>query len=139
MNERKTELLGMPIGTATRRLRKNLLFRLVKQLGMDGCYQCGRPIEAVEDLSIEHKLPWQSAPDPVGAFFDLDNIAFSHISCNIAAGVKPNKRFASAAEQSRAKSARHRQDPVRATAFNTWRRARYASGLDPRRAAVRKP
>jgi|ERR1035437_6971392 hypothetical protein len=125
----------MPIGTATHRLRKNLLFRLVKQLGMDGCYQCGRPIETVEDLSIEHKKPWQSAPDPVDVFFDLDNIAFSHISCNIAAGVKTNKRFESRVEQDRAKSARRNADPKRREAWNSWRRERYASGQNPRRAA----
>jgi hypothetical protein len=37
-------------------------------------------------LSIEHKEAWQGAADPKLAFFNPDNIAFSHLSCNISAG-----------------------------------------------------
>jgi hypothetical protein len=33
-------------------------------------------------LSIDHKNPWQAAADPKASFFDLDNIAFSHLRCN---------------------------------------------------------
>lgn len=52
---------------------------------MDNCFQCGEPIETVEDFSIEHKVPWLDSEDPVKMFFDLTNVAFSHISCNVKA------------------------------------------------------
>ena len=47
------------------------------------CYRCGKKIEQIEELSIEHKVPWLYADDPIGLYFNLDNIAFSHLKCNI--------------------------------------------------------
>lgn len=35
-----------------------------------------------ETFSIEHKIPWLDSEDPTGLFFNLDNISFSHKSCN---------------------------------------------------------
>lgn len=37
------------------------------------------------NLSIEHKIPWLNSENPQGLFFDLQNIAFSHLSCNVGA------------------------------------------------------
>ena len=82
-NKKKAVQLGMPFGTANAKLRKNILFELVKKLGLDICYQCGGKIESVDTLSIEHKVAWLDSSDPKKFFFDLDNIAFSHLSCNI--------------------------------------------------------
>jgi len=79
----KDKLLGMPHGTASNRLRKMILWRMVQELGEDNCFRCGQQIKDVDDLSIEHKEPWQSADDPRAVFFDLENIAFSHLRCNI--------------------------------------------------------
>lgn len=79
----KSKILGMPYGTASNRLRKMLLFKLVKEAGLNICYQCGEPIETPEELSIEHKKAWLNSDKPIDTFFDLDNIAFSHLSCNI--------------------------------------------------------
>lgn len=79
-NERKTETLGMPHGTATNRLRKNILFHLLKKHGENYCFKCSELIEEVEDLSIEHKKPWQGVSAEL--FWDLENIAFSHLHCN---------------------------------------------------------
>jgi len=62
------------------------MFGMAQRLGEDVCYRCDKRIELVEDLSVEHKEPWQSSTNPVVSFFDLDNIAFSHLSCNSAAG-----------------------------------------------------
>ncbi len=90
-NAEKTRLLGMPFGTANNRLRKMLLFDLVtaspgrRRVSALKCYRCDEEIGSIEDFSIEHKESWMSAEDPVRAFFDLDNIAFSHISCNVGA------------------------------------------------------
>ena len=81
-NQKKAEQLGMPIGTASNRLRKSIIFNLLKEAGKNFCHQCGGEIESVEELSIEHKTPWLDSENPVELFFDLDNIAFSHLSCN---------------------------------------------------------
>lgn len=72
-------------GTASAILKKNLLFVFAQKLQLDYCFQCGAKIETVEEFSVEHKKSWLDSPDPVGLFFDLDNIAFSHLSCNVSA------------------------------------------------------
>ena len=81
-NEDKSALLGLNFSTATQRLRKLILWSIVRETNRDICFRCSQRIESVDDLSIEHKQPWQSAPDPRTAFFDLNNIAFSHLWCN---------------------------------------------------------
>ena len=58
-NMKKEATLGMSFGKAAHRLRKNILFNFVKRLGEDICFKCGRVIETVAELSIEHKLPWE--------------------------------------------------------------------------------
>lgn len=83
--QKKQNQLGMPIGTASAKLRKAILFRYVQKCGDDICFQCQKPITDIEDFSIEHKQPYLNAEDPVSLFFDLDNIAFSHLGCNIKA------------------------------------------------------
>ncbi len=98
-NERKSKALGQPHGTAAHRLRKNILFSLVCKLEENICFQCGGEILTVEDLSIEHKEPWLQADDPVKSFFDLGNIAFSHLSCNCAAATMTHKKYANVKER----------------------------------------
>ncbi|SRR6266436_2979483 len=80
-NTKKSETLGMPHGTASHRLRKNILFHLLKKHDENRCFKCGEVIEKVEDLSIEHKKPWEGISAEL--FWDLENIAFSHIRCNV--------------------------------------------------------
>lgn len=80
--EDKTKQLGMPIGTASGRLRKELLFQLARKCGLTNCFRCGKEIAMAEDLSIDHKKPWLHSEDPKGLFFDLSNVAFSHKLCN---------------------------------------------------------
>ena len=82
MSNKKSEQLGMSHGAAANRLRKKILFALIREAGVDDCFRCGKLIEGIDDLSIEHKTPWLDSKDPVGLYFDLDNIAFSHLSCN---------------------------------------------------------
>lgn len=94
--EKKERLLGESYGAATGRLRKEVLFQLLVNQGLDVCFQCGRKIEKANDVSIEHKKPWMSAENPKEAFYDLDNIAISHLRCNVRAGnhkvPRPNNR-----------------------------------------------
>jgi len=88
-NTKKSQQLGMPYGTANGRLRKQIMFQLVQQSGRDICFQCGEKIEHADNLSIEHKEPWLDSKDPISKFYDLENIAFSHTSCNYGAARKP--------------------------------------------------
>lgn len=76
----KSNFLGMPHGTAANRLRKLILFDLLKRHNENLCFKCGELIETAEELSIEHKQAWENVS--VELFWDLDNIAFSHLTCN---------------------------------------------------------
>jgi len=83
MNSRKERViqqLGMSPGAAAHRLRKIILFNFLKRLGEDSCFVCKRRIETIDSLSIEHKLPWENRSAEL--FWDLNNIAFSHLGCN---------------------------------------------------------
>ena len=97
-NKRKDLLLGEPHGTASGKLRKMLLFKYVQLAGHDVCYRCSRKIESVSDISIEHKTSWQLAAAPRSAFFNLGDIVFSHLRCNVEASnrfVPPRKEHGS--------------------------------------------
>ena len=82
-NERKDNQLGISHGTAANKLRKMLLFKYVTLCGDNKCFRCGKVIDDIDNFSIEHKKPWLDSDNPTKLFFDLDNIAFSHVKCNI--------------------------------------------------------
>lgn len=82
---KKSLQLGMHSSTAQGQLRKKIMFDLLKKLEENYCFQCGAEIESEEELSIEHKVPWIDSENPQELFFDLDNIGFSHLKCNIQA------------------------------------------------------
>ena len=84
--------LGMNAGTASHRLVRDILFKFILDAGHT-CYRC-KGILTREDFSIEHKEPWLDSSDPVKLFFDLNNIAFSHKSCNYATVRKVQKNYA---------------------------------------------
>lgn len=88
-NHIKSSFLEIPYGTACSKLRKLLLFRMSQGLGLDSCFRCGRKILSESDFSIDHKKEWLHE-DPE-LFWDLDNIAFSHLSCNIGASRIPHR------------------------------------------------
>lgn len=90
MSAKKVAQLGMPVGTAANRLRKMVLFRLLQRLGETECFRCGDDIETVNDLSIEHKVAWLDVDSAL--FWDLDNISFAHLSCNVGAGRRAASR-----------------------------------------------
>ena len=89
-NARKKEQLGMSPGTAANRLKKMVLFSVLERHGENVCFQCGEKITSYEDLSIEHKEPWLNEKSEL--FWDLNNIAFSHLRCNCAAASRPASR-----------------------------------------------
>ena len=80
-NANKSRQLGMPFGTANGKLRKMILFALIKKYGEDNCYRCKTKIEELQDFSIEHKKAWLNID--VNLFWDLNNITFSHLKCNV--------------------------------------------------------
>lgn len=90
-NKRKNEFLGMPYGTACGKLRKMILFKFAKELGRDNCYRCGEKITDIRNFSIEHIRPWLGVDTKL--FWDLDNIAFSHLSCNCKASSGGTKKI----------------------------------------------
>lgn len=79
-NENKSNQLGMPFGTACNKLRKLVLFGILKKHGENICVRCNEFIESVDELSLEHIKPWENIS--VSLFWNLENIAFSHLHCN---------------------------------------------------------
>ena len=79
--EKKSSQLGMSLGTACHRLRKSIMFLLAQQAGRDICVRCGKKIETVDDLTIEHIKPWLDVD--ASLFWDLNNVGFSHSRCNV--------------------------------------------------------
>lgn len=82
-NQKKKNQLGMSYGKASGILKKSLMFMFAKKCGFDNCFQCGEKIETLRELSIEHKIPWLDSKNPVELFFNLENVSFSHLSCNV--------------------------------------------------------
>ena len=79
--------------TAAAKLRKDILFNYAKKCGDDICHQCRKKIESVDNFSIEHKIPWLHSKNPVELFFNLENIAFSHLHCNVLAARSNKGKF----------------------------------------------
>ncbi len=78
---RKAKQLGMNPSTASNRLVKDLLWSMIQH---QPCHRCGE-LMARETYSIEHKEAWLDSANPVEMYFDIDNIAYSHFKCNVAA------------------------------------------------------
>jgi hypothetical protein len=78
----KSERLGMSVGTANARLLRDIIFDLISQTGNNFCCHCGKHMTR-NDFSIEHKQAWLNSERPVELFFDLENISFSHLRCNV--------------------------------------------------------
>jgi len=79
-NQRRSSQLGVEWSKANTRLRKMILFNLLQRHDEDNCFRCSERIETIEQLSIEHKKPWFGVDSAL--YWDLDNIAFSHLKCN---------------------------------------------------------
>lgn len=80
--DKKAKQLGMNPSTAQGRLIKDLLWDFIVKAGKDSCCKCGGKMER-GTFSIEHVTPWLDSENPLGLFFDLQNISYSHLSCNV--------------------------------------------------------
>lgn len=49
-NKKKSNQLGMPIGTAQAILKKNILYNLLVRFNLNKCYQCGNTIGSNTEL-----------------------------------------------------------------------------------------
>jgi hypothetical protein len=87
---KKSRQLGMHHSTASARLLKDLLFMFVSREQKD-CFRCHERLTR-GTFSIEHIEPWLDSDDPRSNFFNLSNISFSHLSCNVRA--RRQTRFA---------------------------------------------
>lgn len=80
--QKQQMLLGDTFNACRGQLMKMIIFDLVKAVKLDTCYKCGEKIESAGELSVEHTESWMDAENPREVFFDLEKIAFSHLSCN---------------------------------------------------------
>ena len=78
IKQQRAALLGMPYGTAEKHLRKSMLHALAQQSGKDTCRWCRTKIESSGDLAVVHIQDWA---DDAALYWDLNNVAFSHVSC----------------------------------------------------------
>lgn len=83
----------MAFGTANGKLKKLLLFNFVKLANLDTCFRCGQKIRSLNEFSVDHKEPWLNAEKPVETFFDIGNVAYSHLKCNTKVARRPNKKY----------------------------------------------
>jgi hypothetical protein len=104
---KKASQLGMNPSKASNRLVKDILFYFIQAAG-HVCFRCGNPLSR-QDFSIEHKIAWLDSDDPIGLFFDLGNIAYSHKRCNFAAGRKVHKLYETEEERLEAQRAYQRK------------------------------
>lgn len=75
--------LGMPKSNAEYKLKKHIMLNLLFKTKENICYRCNEPIMTIEDLSIDHKKNWINALNAQELFFDMANIGFSHLKCNM--------------------------------------------------------
>lgn len=88
MNREKAKEHANSIGHSTvphanRVLMKDLVFAYATRLDLNLCYRCNKRLTR-EDFTIDHVKPWRNKPNSQELFFDVNNIRFSHHSCNSA-------------------------------------------------------
>ena len=86
-NKRKV-LLGKDASAARKEIVRVVLFDILKRYGLNNCFRCGGKILDFKQLTIDHKEEWVLHKNPKEAFYDMDNIGFSHFGCNSSAGIK---------------------------------------------------
>ena len=92
-NIKKGKQLGMSFGAACNKLRKELMFSMAKNLNKLTCFRCKKEIKTIKEFSIDHRKKWLDSKNPYELFFDLDNIAFAHLTCNIRAQRKKPQKY----------------------------------------------
>ena len=86
-DKKKRAALGMHVSVANRRLQKDLLYKFVTLSGHNQCFRCGNPMSR-DDFTMDHKKDWLNSGTPQQLYFDVENVAFSHHSCNSGAQIR---------------------------------------------------
>ena len=115
MDKKKLQL-GINPSTASHKLVKDILFRFITTSGYV-CYRCKKDLTR-DTFSIDHMIPWLGSENPIKTFFDLDNIAFSHQSCNSSAGRRECKKYFTPEEKLEAQRKQSRESRARAVKAN---------------------
>lgn len=125
-NIKKNKQLGMNHSTASNRLVKDLLWSYIVKEEQNFCYHCNEEMDR-ESFSIEHKIPWLDSEEPKTLFFELENISFSHLSCNCRMAKKPHKKYQTEEERIEARNrlARERYFKLSKEAKQKRRRSNY--------------
>jgi hypothetical protein len=79
-NAAKTAFLGLSFGAANHRLHRAVMWSLIEQCGRTDCFRCGSPMDE-STYSVDHREPWLG--ESVALFWDMQNIEFSHLRCNV--------------------------------------------------------
>lgn len=90
-HRKKTSQLGMHPATAAHQLRTDLLYQAYVTILGCRCFRCGEPIDR-KTFSIDHIDNWLDSDDPIERFFDLNNISFSHLGCNVSAARRGRRK-----------------------------------------------
>ena len=90
MKDKKSQQLGINISTAQGQLTKDILWMLLQETSRTKCFVCNEEMTR-DTFSIEHKESWLDKENAKELFFNLNNISFSHLSCNISRARKGTK------------------------------------------------
>ena len=90
--KKKNEQLKMDVGTAQSQLKQMILWSLLQETGRTKCFVCKEEM-SLETFSIEHMEPWLDKENAIELFFNLQNISFSHLTCNISRRSKGSQSF----------------------------------------------
>jgi len=87
---KKSSQLGMSSGKASNILLKDILWDFIVKTNQNYCCKCNLQMHRLT-FSIEHIQPWLDSENPTDLFFNLNNISFSHLICNIKSARRTNK------------------------------------------------
>ncbi len=94
---KKAEQLGMNPSTARNRLLKSIVFQFIELSGQM-CFRCDQ-VMSRDDFSIDHIEPWLDSEDPLKLYFDLENVTFSHHTCNSGAARHSHQKYFTVADK----------------------------------------
>ena len=89
---KKSQQLKRSYSTARVKLQKMLLFEFTKRLKLNFYCRCKKEITEINDFTMDHIKPWLNSEDPIGLFCDINNVLFSHLSCNCGCTSMPHRK-----------------------------------------------
>jgi hypothetical protein len=119
----KARQLGVSPSAAMAKLVRMFLFQTLSRLNENVCFRCGKVIERLMELSIDHKEPWLHV-DPK-LFWDLSNVAVSHKACNSGARRSRPRLYKAGRKEWKASFALMYSDPIKRDKWNARRRELY--------------